>query len=544
MNEDVTCSVLQAAIDCGVSDFVICPAGRNAPFVDVLRCEKRVNTYYWPEERSAAFFALGLSRRKQRPVAIIVTSGTAAGELLPAAMEAYYSGVPLLLITADRPLRFRGCGAPQTADQVGLFGSYAPVSLDVHGSQRCDLSKWTHQSPAHVNVCLEEPQGQPAYTGQKLEIPDLDLDLCKRQFDQRLAADILDEFLLQLEYPLIIVSTLPFHAKEQVVNLLIKLKIPVFLEGISGLREDPRLENLRIRTTESIIQFAQSADYPIDGVFRIGGIPTNRIWRDIENLENRIKVCSLSELSFSGLSWNSDMACVNIENFLQKYQPVRSFDTDKAEEWLRKDYEFSLKIHELYDQEPLAEPSLMHAFANTIAPKSHVYLGNSLPIREWDLAAGSQDRGLEVTASRGLNGIDGQIATFLGLCQPGKDNWAILGDLTALYDMAGLWALPFIESSHASIVIINNGGGKIFERMFPHPEMLNRHGLSFGPLAEMWGLTYECWENGIQKSIIDQRVLIEIVPDDASTHRFWSKLGIIKYRFLQDESKKCSGSQV
>lgn len=530
MNEAITCSVLQASLKCGVTDFVVCPAGRNAPFVDVLRSEKNITTYYWPEERSAAFFALGLSRRKRRPVAVIVTSGTAAGELLPAAMEANYSGVPLLLITADRPQRFRGSGAPQTADQVGLLGSYAQFCLDIHGNHGCDLSKWTQQSPAHVNVCLEEPQGHSAYSGKPLEKQVM--QTFTKQFDCNQAGGIINRFLLQIERPLIIVSTLPLHAKEKVVNFLLKLNAPIYLEGISGLREDPDLQSLRIRSTESILELAKSADYPIDGVLRIGGIPTNRIWRDMENLQGHIKVCSLTELSFSGLSWNNNVACVDIQEFLDEYDPVRSFDLKKAEEWLNNDDEFSTRISALYQEEPLAEPSLMQAFAASLPAGSHVYLGNSLPIREWDLAAGSEDRGLQVTASRGLNGIDGQIATFLGLCQPDRDNWAILGDLTALYDMAGFWALSFLEATNVSVAIINNGGGKIFERMFPHPEMLNQHGLSFEPLAKMWGLSYECWKNGTQAFSPAKRQLIEIIPDNESTTRFWDKLGHIKLDFV------------
>jgi 2-succinyl-5-enolpyruvyl-6-hydroxy-3-cyclohexene-1-carboxylate synthase len=522
MNEVITYNVLQAALDCGVTNFVVCPGGRNASFVDMLCNERRLSTYYWPEERSAAFFALGLSRRKRQPVAVIVTSGTAAGELLPAAMEAYYSGVPLMLITADRPLQFRGSGAPQTAEQVGLFGPYAQFCLDVHESHECDLSTWTQQSPVHLNVCLEEPQGQPAFSGRPLEIPTIHSSM--KAFDRNEAVHIINNFLLEIERPLIIVSTIPFHAREHVVNLLLKLNAPVYLEGISGLREHHYLKPLRIRFTENILELAQEADYPIDSVLRIGGVPTNRVWRDIENLNNHIKACSLSELPFSGLSWNNNVACVDINNFLQEYHPIRSFDLKNAAAWLVKDTEISIKISELYCEEPLAEPSLMHALSVLLPKGSHVYLGNSLPIREWDLTAGSEDRGLEITASRGLNGIDGQISTFLGLSDPRRENWAILGDLTTLYDMAGFWGLSFIDTLNISVVVVNNGGGKIFERMFPRPEMLNQHGLSFEYLANMWGLSYECWKRGMQPLSGAKRQLIEIVPDNASTKRFWDKL--------------------
>lgn len=526
MNEAITRKVLESAIEWGVTDFVVCPAGRNAPFVDLLRTETQLSIYYWPEERSAAFFALGISRRKQRPVAIVVTSGTAAGELLPAAMEAYYSGVPLMLITADRPRRFRGSGAPQSAEQIGLFGPYAQFSLDIDEESGCSLCGWSKRLPIHLNVCLEEPQRHPVSSGVPLKIkapmPD------ERLMNSTLANDIINTFLFECERPLVIVSTLPSNAKEQVVKFLLKLKAPVFLEGISGIREEASLQPLRVKSTENILEIAKSGGYSIDSILRIGGVPTNRIWRDIENLQGSIKVCSLSHLPFPGLSWNSNLAYVDIEHFLVDYQPARVFGLESAQDWLYLDDEFSNKIIELYKEEPLAEPSLINELSKNIPKGSHVYLGNSLPIREWDLAACQEDRKLEITASRGVNGIDGQIATFLGLCRSETQNWAILGDLTALYDMAGCWGLSLIEAAEISIVIINNGGGKIFERMFPHPEMLNQHGLSFEPLARMWGLPYQCLKDGINGVCSESRQLIEIIPDHLATQRFWSKLTSIK----------------
>ena len=156
MNKTLVEKILQEASQMGISEFCICPGGRNAPFVPILS-ELEQRCYYWFEERSAAFFALGRARITEKPVGVIVTSGTAAAELLPACMEAYYSGVPLLLITADRPRRFRESGAPQSAEQVGLFGKYATASWDLALDEPCDLSGWNRASPAHLNVCFEEP---------------------------------------------------------------------------------------------------------------------------------------------------------------------------------------------------------------------------------------------------------------------------------------------------------------------------------------------------------------------------------------------------
>ena len=127
----------------GVTDFCVCGGSRNAPLIAVVSG----NIYTFVDERSAAFFALGRIKRDERPVAVITTSGTAAAELLPAAIEAYYSGAPLVLITADRPARFRGTAAPQSIEQVGLFGVYATTDFD----------RWDRRTPLHINVEFDEP---------------------------------------------------------------------------------------------------------------------------------------------------------------------------------------------------------------------------------------------------------------------------------------------------------------------------------------------------------------------------------------------------
>lgn len=149
--------VLEQLTLVGTEVLVVCPGARNAPFVQQLAQQKQFLCFYWPEERSAAFFALGKSKYTDKPTAVITTSGTAAAELLPATMEAYYSGIPLILVTADRPRRFRGRGCPQSAEQVGLFGLYAPYAVDLAGQETLCMEQWSRQSPAHLNVCFEEP---------------------------------------------------------------------------------------------------------------------------------------------------------------------------------------------------------------------------------------------------------------------------------------------------------------------------------------------------------------------------------------------------
>lgn len=506
-NEALAVHVVNAAIERGVKAFCLCPGSRNSPIVTVLRQYPNVELFFLFEERCAAFFALGRARRDDCPVAVVVTSGTAAGELLPAAMEAYYTGVPLLLITADRPRRFRGTCAPQAAEQVGIFGIYAPFDQDIAEGETCLIGNWNGKGPAHLNVRFEDPfrSSNPSIRVSK---------------SLHTASDYLDNFLSGTSNPFVIVSALPQDAKNGVIHFIEKLNAPVMLEAVSGLREEPRLSHLKISRTDNIWNSAAKNEYPIDGVLRIGGIPTFSGWRDLENMQGKVNVCSLSEFPFSGLSW-ADIAHIGLEEFFSSYKPKKSFS---AQKWLSDENSFKAQLQALFLKDPRSEMALVHELSKKIPIHAHIYLGNSLPIREWDLASTCEDRKFIVTASRGLNGIDGQISTFLGQSVPEVENWAILGDLTTLYDMPGPWVMPQLKNTNCTIVVINNSGGQIFSRFFADKVFLHAHELSFEPLANMWGLKYERWTQIPPIVSYPENRLIEIVPDNVASEKVWKAL--------------------
>jgi 2-succinyl-5-enolpyruvyl-6-hydroxy-3-cyclohexene-1-carboxylate synthase len=131
----------------GVTEFCVCAGSRNAPLLAVLAKTEQIKIYTFVDERSAGFFALGAGKRLGVAACVVTTSGTAVAELLPAAIEAHYSGVPLVLLTADRPARFRGTGAPQSIDQQGIFGVHAATSIE----------EWSGSGALHVNVEFDEP---------------------------------------------------------------------------------------------------------------------------------------------------------------------------------------------------------------------------------------------------------------------------------------------------------------------------------------------------------------------------------------------------
>jgi len=524
MNQALGLEVLRKLIETGVTEFCVCPGARNSPLIDLLLRLPEITRLHFFEERSAAFFALGRIKSTDHPVAIITTSGTAAGELLPATMEAYYSALPLVLLTADRPRRFRGSGAPQTAEQVGIFGIYAERCLDVAAGEEFSLSDWSRTKPLHLNVCFEEPLID---NSAEAAVQDFSSRLLsktvaeskKTAAAQDMRSNELARFLETTRRPLVLVGALHREDRDEVRRFLTAYGAPTYLEAHSGLREDRALTRFRVHGSDGVLERARKNGYEIDGVLRIGGVPTLRLWRDLESLNGKIPVCSVSREPFSGLSWAKVTAAAP-SLVLQGVTPAT---THGASDFLATDHAFQERLRALFHQEPLSEPGLFHALSRAIPAGARIFIGNSLPIREWDLAATYAARDYEVAASRGLNGIDGQVSTFYGFSEPGKENWGILGDLTTLYDLPGPWALSQVSDEiRTSLVVINNSGGKIFSRMFGPKEFQNPHNLGFEAWAKLWRLSYEQWQT-IPDTGLETRShrIIELLPDDAATQRFW-----------------------
>ena len=134
-NLEMAALILEQLAGQGVRTLCLCPGARNAAFVSLLSKSRGFEVISFYDERSAGFFALGRSRRDQRPVAVLTTSGTAVSELLSPVIEAYHNDVALVVVSSDRPRRLRGTGSPQTIEQSQIFGNYVEKSWDM---ERCD----------------------------------------------------------------------------------------------------------------------------------------------------------------------------------------------------------------------------------------------------------------------------------------------------------------------------------------------------------------------------------------------------------------------
>ena len=172
----------------------------------------------------------------------------------------------------------------------------------------------------------------------------------------------------------------------------------------------------------------------------------------------------------------------------------------------------------------------MRQLSRAVPAGAGVFLGNSLPIREWNLAASAAKPGTAFFANRGANGIDGIVSTFLGVSAAAHESWLIIGDLSALYDLNAPWILKQLPAGNRRIVVINNGGGKIFSRVDslrsldePALEVIeNRHSLSFESWARMWGIDYLCSTSpDLLDALPDGNLVVEVNPDAEQTELFW-----------------------
>ncbi|MBY0315329.1 MAG: 2-succinyl-5-enolpyruvyl-6-hydroxy-3-cyclohexene-1-carboxylic-acid synthase [Bdellovibrionales bacterium] len=492
-----------------VQDIILCPGGRNAPFVQLLSepTPFRVKTFF--DERAAGFFALGLCQVQERPVAIITTSGTAVAELLPAVIEAEYTQLPLIVVSADRPRKLRGTGAPQTIDQLSFLKGHVEAALDLETAEEFAsplLEDFSLRRPLHLNVCFEEPLVDKNFSA-------LPLKLSRREAKPILTENgaRVQKFLFAQRSTLLILSSLKRSEIPWVDEFLSRWTGAVYAESTSGLRERDHAGMLK--SGDKILQQALKHQL-FDSVLRIGGVPTARVWRDFE--ESQIPVLSVSSLPFPGMSRGE---LVHGEMSLLKNVEIPSH-LSMASDLIDNDHKKSQQLLQLIEKYPQSEPALIEKISTQTSSEDIVYIGNSLPIREWDLAA-SRKNPHAVRANRGVNGIDGQISSALAYTHDGRSLTIVVGDLTALYDMNALWALT--KQAAVKIYVINNQGGRIFERLFNMPLFYNHHQLEFSGWAKMWNIPYVQWPNSALPK--EKTFIAEVVPSVQQTQSFWKEYG-------------------
>lgn len=452
----------------GVSHVVISPGSRNAPLIEAFFQDFESNCISIVDERSAAYFALGLAGYLRKPVAIITTSGTAVLNLAPALAEAFYLGIPLIAITADRPPEWIDQEDNQTIKQPNVFlnikASYnLPVQMNSdedywlterllnEAGNTCISSK---PGPVHINVPLREPLYD--------KIPKVESFRKIDKFESNvfnLPEELVKTFL-HAKRIIIITGQLQKNDKvNQVIqHLLSDQRICIFGQAISNLQAIPGIINGDIALATQ--QYLDEKLFP-DLIIYVGGqVVSKRVKYFIRSLQCNQWLVDPEGKVIDTFKTLNTIVQANTLPFLEAISKLVKKDTssDYKKLWIENHDNAQRKVIKLAEKMEYSDLSTLFTLNRKFSKGDIIFAGNSSIIRYMQLFPLKVD---EVYANRGTSGIDGCLSTAAGIAfATEKRVYAILGDLSFLYDSNGLWnsRLPH----NLKIIIINNSGGGIF----------------------------------------------------------------------------------
>lgn len=529
------------------------------------------------DERSAAFFSLGMARRLNEPVAMVCSSGTAAANFLPAIVEARYSSVPLLVLTADRPSEMVGWGALQTIDQTRIYGSHAKwsvnmplpeVTLNLMAYVRAMAGRAlataveTPAGPVHLNFPFREPlepvtvaedlppeiadPSAQAYHGRSGKQPFLsrqpDRKAALNGEAQRLAAE-----LASIEKGLIVCGPDSDMSPEDIITLACRLGYPILADCLSQVRCGPHDREMVIDCYDSFIENGEATGLPApEVIIRFGALPVSKpltAYLQRHPAARHILVDDGARWQdpfyLTGETWQTGRSgfCLELSASLKAKRPTG--------EWLlhwRALAETARAVisGELTILDEMFEGKVFSELSRLMPCDSLIFAGNSMPVRDMDTFFPSTERSFRFMANRGASGIDGLVSTALGAgaVSSGK-TVLVLGDISFYHDMNGLLAAGAFNLDATIIVINNNGGGifsflpqaayeDIFEPYFGTP-----HGLTFRSAAELYGLDYclagdwPTFIGAVKKSLAETGTMIIEVPGDR-------KLNLERHRQIRE----------
>jgi 2-succinyl-5-enolpyruvyl-6-hydroxy-3-cyclohexene-1-carboxylate synthase len=563
--------LVTTVVQAGVSDVVISPGSRSTPFVHAcletadLRCHQVI------DERSAAFFALGQARISGRPTMLLCTSGTAGAHYFPAVIEAAYAGLPLLVVTADRPPELQDCGAPQTIDQKGLFGrhvrafhelgmaepdSSALLGLRNRVSQAVSQTIGPEPGPVHINAAARKPlEPVGASTAEQLQLCELVDQLCAQPLAKGSAS--------RKSADQDAVAALARRCRELPCGIIVAGPARI---GQSRLRKD--VQALSEATGYPVLcdlasQLAggQPGHALLDGFFgsevaverirpdlilQLGSAPVSSQFARLLSGSQDIERYVLTE---SGLHDPWRMARAHIRGSLFETVPSLVAELAVLGPLPTKEPRFDEVVAAarscLFEvqQELLAESpgTRSEAFAvrellRSLPDDGLLVLGNSLAIRIADLWGGKLPSGVAVLSQRGVSGIDGLLSGAIGAAMAsGRPTALLLGDVSLLHDLTAL-GLAAIEQLRSPLVVavLNNDGGRIFEHLPVRDSegvssdrmafWTTPHGHHFEHAARMFARSYQqlqqgesCHEAFVAAWQSSGLSLVEVmVPSDAS----------------------------
>lgn len=494
----------------GVQDFCLAPGSRSTPLVLAVANHLRARSHIHFDERGLGFYALGCAKASKKPIALIVTSGTAVGNLLPAVMEAKHDCVPLILLTADRPPELRDCGANQSCNQVNIFGSYVNWQVDLPCpddffsmkslSTTVAQALYYAQGPVHLNCMFREP------LSSLHKLPDTLPSVQYTRASLTPDSQAIQHYASCLEKTtngiLIATEASPI---DSVIALAEKLSWPIFPDILSPLRA---LDHPLIISYFDIILKTTSCSF--ETVLQIGERFVSKTL--LQALEKSPPKFYLQVSEKPHRFDPSHIINHRMQSDLSSFCQMLTLTLNPSNAmshlgiWQKRQLHTAKILQDYFlKQTALSEPAIAHLLYQK---KSALFLGNSMPIRDANcylpLISGP------VFANRGLSGIDGNIATACGIATQ-EHTTALLGDLSFLHDLNSL-ALVAKSPYPCTLVIINNQGGGIFSFLpLDQPEAIKEtyfattHEISFSFAAKLFSLPYYAPQDLVSlKKILNQ----------------------------------------
>jgi 2-succinyl-5-enolpyruvyl-6-hydroxy-3-cyclohexene-1-carboxylate synthase len=521
----------------GICEAVICPGSRSTPLALALRAHPAIRSRVVPDERAAGFFALGMARASRMPVLVLCTSGTAAVNLGPAVVEAFYGRVPLVVVTADRPPELRDRGSAQTIDQVRLYGTQVkwfaemPVfdeTADLLAQVRSIAGRAVAtaiggpKGPVHLNVGLREPLIPEGRLGPLADEP---IDMSVFPGLHRPFADVMEgprvlgggqvsalaARLSKIERGLIVAGplddpTLP----AALARLAASTGYPIIADPLSQVRMGPHDRSRVISRGDLISRPGKWIDaHQPEIVIRFGAMPTSKAILEmlrgarpaqlVVDGDGGWREAALLATTFvhaDGAGF-ADALCTALSPTGRA--SIWAFD------WLTADRVADGAIEAWLSARAASDESfepLPFAILPDLMPEGGLlWAGNSMPVRDMDAYLPSRSRAIRCLANRGANGIDGVVSSALGAAAADVGPVVlVVGDLSFLHDLNAL-VMAKLQRLSATIVLTNNDGGGIFsflpqasadnpevglpeafEELFGTP-----HGVEFGPIVQALG---------------------------------------------------------
>ena len=524
-------------VHAGVADAIVCPGSRSTPLALAIRAHPGIRVRVLLDERSAGFFALGMAKAGQRPVAVLTTSGTAAANLLPAVVEASLGRVPLLVLTADRPAELRDRGAPQAIDQVRLFGSHAKWFAELPLLDGADVTRRHVRAvaaravatavagpagPVHLDVPFREPLVPDEPLGPLPDHPFPRVVTGRPTLDDGALEDLARR-LAGVERGLIVAGPQDDPALPgALAHLAAALEWPVLADPLSLARCGGHDRSRVLARGDHLLRPGPWRDAHVPGlVLRFGAMPTSRpVLALLEERRPALVVVDgdagwREPAAIPATMVHADAAAtaVALAGALDRRglraaggrrDPGPTPDGRWLDEWLAADRAADRALRAWLGQVTLAGEvfeGAPFALLGDLLPDGWIlWASSSMPVRDMDAWLPAGPRAIRPLANRGANGIDGVVSSALGAAATGARVALVIGDLALLHDLSGLVAAR-LHGLEATIVVVGNDGGGIFsflpqatasvpraglpahfEELFGTP-----HGIDLGPVVVALG---------------------------------------------------------